>query len=213
MDGRTLGSVDLHSPVLAAKAASGQHGGAVFVTARSMSVLQAHLGLTVSTTDCRGLNGSSLTAALFDSVSPSKAFAVSDAGELLVLNLFTEKQRTDCLVRVRRSAGLGVPARMVPLKGYFLVVSASEVVVFNTSIHARGGAKEVFRDHPGAIGHTFGQWLSPGAVPSVSGSRMNRLLVGLDKGSVAVFHTALPQPFVAQWNGADSRMNSFTLPI
>lgn len=91
---------------------------------------------------------------------------------------------------------------MVPLKGYFLVISGAEVAVFNTSIHIRGGVKEVFRDHPGAIGYSFGHWLGAGTVPSASASRMSRLLVGLDKGSVAVFHTALPQPFVQAWSGS-----------
>lgn len=61
----------------------------------------------------------------------------------------------------------------------------------------------MFRDHPGAMGYAFGHWIGQGALPLASGSRMSRLVVGLDKGSVAVFHAALPQPFVAPWGGGN----------
>lgn len=144
----------------------------------------------MTTTDCRGFNGTALSAAFLESAAANKAYAVSELGELLTVALITDKQRTECHVRSRRSSGLSglpmnilspllectaarltgmitlegneivvaarrrphaappglsVPARMVGLKGYFLVVSASELVVFNTSIHIKGGAPNIYR--------------------------------------------------------------------
>lgn len=48
LDGKFMGSADLHAPVLAMKASVGASGGAVFITTRSMSVLHMHPALMAS---------------------------------------------------------------------------------------------------------------------------------------------------------------------
>lgn len=129
---------------------------------------------------CRGLNGSALVAARFDSLTGPKMFALSDTGDLLSAIVSSEKGgKVKCVVRTRRPSGLLPPATLRPFKGYLAIASSTgtggtqhsgiaELAIFNTSaVGPKSAPRPVLRasahDVAAALGYALPDYDEEGA--------------------------------------------------
>lgn len=212
-------SVMLEAPALRkSTAAPPSDDGALAMVPTADELRRAATAIVSAPEPCRGLNGSTIVAARFDSLTSSRTYALTATGELLTAQVTADKHgKTKCVVRARRPAGVAPPAALRVLKGYVVVAGGGEeLAVFNTTaIGPKTAPRPVLKasaaDVAAALGVTLPLEDASGVgrldataalLPPPLGAGKGRLLalpVGSD-GVVATFRSDLPVAAPPQFN-------------
>ena len=177
--------------------------------------------LVPSSTECHGINGSSISAISFETHAVSRINAVTDEGDLLWLTVaisqlqsppkkppkqdseapavagaFADKPNTvvQCHVRARRigTAHAGTSA-LVPLKGYLLSWGTLGAALLNVTLASQKLLPDLTLAAPSAaVAAMFGGDAAAQGVAVASSNRNRFLLLSFTDGLAAWFHADLP---------------------
>ncbi|XP_002980204.2 uncharacterized membrane protein At1g75140 [Selaginella moellendorffii] len=173
----------------------------LFLTASGAASLDLRT-MTVRSSPCEGLRNSSLVAYAFDASGRSKAYGVTENGDLIYVTLSGDTLHFDCHARVKRKLDLQGPVRLHGLKGYILIVTPREVAVYNTTLHSgfgnsraggRGSSRSLFTASIDEISQTFlSTPVATARQPLVVCDRDKLVVLGFGEGYVGMFRSNLP---------------------
>ena len=167
---------------------------AIVVTAAGLTRVNLRT-MDAADVPCRGLNGSALAAAAFDSVTVQKLYAVTAAGELLAGFVSVDSHSTRCTFRSRSALGVAGPASISTIKGYVFVGVPGGLGVFNVSGLRHAPRQEIGEDL-NRIVQGVGlppreEWAAP---PALVANKQRLVLVQVADGVLASFESNLPLP-------------------
>ncbi|MCO5572547.1 hypothetical protein L7F22_026302 [Adiantum nelumboides] len=90
--------------------------------------------LTVRFGSCKGLDGMKVVTYTFDATGRSKAYGFTDEGHMIYVALSGDTLHFECHVRSKRKLDVGDSVVAQGIKGYLLVVTPTQVLVYNTTV-------------------------------------------------------------------------------
>lgn len=90
--------------------------------------------LAVRSGPCEGLNGTRVVAYTFDATGRSKAYGFTDEGHMIYVALSGDTLHFECHVRSKRKLEVGGSVVAQGIKGYLLVMTPMQVLVYNTTL-------------------------------------------------------------------------------
>eukprot|EP00250_Pteridium_aquilinum_P008225 c17782_g1_i1 orf=74-2626(-) len=90
--------------------------------------------LSVRSGPCEGLNGTRVIAYTFDATGRSKAYGFTDEGNMIYVALSGDTLHFECHVRSTRKLEVGTSVGAQGIKGYLLVATPTQVLVYNTTL-------------------------------------------------------------------------------
>lgn len=90
--------------------------------------------LAVRSGPCEGLNGTRVVAYTFDATGRSKAYGFTDEGHMIYVALSGDTLHFECHVRSKRKLEVGGSVVAQGIKGYLLVATPMQVLVYNTTL-------------------------------------------------------------------------------
>jgi hypothetical protein len=189
----------------------------LFLTETSAASLELR-SMAVRETECEGLNGSVARAYSFDPSERSKAYGLTQEGDLVHLVILGDVLNIKCRVRSVRRADIEGPASIQAIKGgYLLVASRDKFFVYNISsqYYGRVGApRPLFFTSIREIKSLFlnsnlGESEEDGGTdmqnPLIATGREKVVILGFRDGYIGIFRsnfpTFRPDNSVVLWSG------------
>lgn len=159
--------------------------------------------MTVRSCPCDGLNGSTVVAYAFDAAGRSRAYGVTEEGDLVYVILSGDTLHFECHARTtKRKLDVEGPVSLHGIKGYLLVATPRNVFLYNTTLQVgfsyaniRGGAgpRPLFSASLDDISLSFLPTpIVPGNWPMMACNRDKLVVVGFGGGYVGFYRSNLP---------------------
>jgi hypothetical protein len=159
--------------------------------------------MTVRSCPCDGLNGSTVVAYAFDAAGRSRAYGVTDEGDLVYVILSGDTLHFECHARTtKRKLDVEGPVSLHGIKGYLVVATPRNVFVYNTTLqlgfsyaNIRGGAgpRPLFSASLEDISLSFLPTpITAGKWPMMACNRDKLIVVGFGGGYVGIYRSTLP---------------------
>eukprot|EP00271_Cylindrocystis_brebissonii_P018243 TRINITY_DN5087_c0_g3_i2.p1 TRINITY_DN5087_c0_g3~~TRINITY_DN5087_c0_g3_i2.p1 ORF type:complete len:908 (+),score=147.82 TRINITY_DN5087_c0_g3_i2:455-3178(+) len=194
-------SYSAHRPLAFLRTPSSQR--LLFLTETGAASLDLK-SMQVRTSECIGMNGSTVGAYGFDSSGRSKAYGVTTDGELLHVALTGDTFDFDCHVRQRELLGTEKGgAAPCALKGYVLMASLGSLDVWNvttkmglfSSSPTSSTVRPVTSLSLDEFGASFSKGLQePRLWPLMTCNRERLVVLAFSEGVVGIFSSTMPVP-------------------
>ncbi|XP_024357704.1 uncharacterized membrane protein At1g75140 [Physcomitrium patens] len=159
--------------------------------------------MTVRSCPCDGLNGSTVVAYAFDAAGRSRAYGVTEEGDLVYVILSGDTLHFECHARTtKRKLDVEGPVSLHGIKGYLVVATPKNVFVYNTTlqlgfsyanIRGSAGPRPLFSASLDDISLSFLPTpIAPGKWPMMACNRDKLIVVGFGGGYVGIYRSTLP---------------------
>lgn len=165
--------------------------------------------LSVRSGPCEGLNGSSVIAYAFDAAGRSKAYGFTAQGYMIYVALSGDTLHFECHVRFKRKFEVEGPVVPQGIKGYFLVATPMQVLVYNTTLQVgysynsipMGVPRLLFTASTDEISLSFlGTPIPSKSQPVMACNRERLVVLGFADGYVGIYKSNLPVQKPANFN-------------
>ncbi|KAL1566185.1 hypothetical protein AAHA92_01819 [Salvia divinorum] len=152
-------------------------------------------------TECEGLSSSFAKSYVFDAMDRSKAYGLTEEGDLVQMLLLGDVLNFKCRVRSKRKLDMDEPQALQAIKGYVLIANRDKVYVYNVSsqqyVRAGGlrllfsaGLDEIiapFLNHQ----HVDANTEKKTGVPLITSDHEKLVVISLGNGYVAMYRSNL----------------------
>lgn len=153
-------------------------------------------------TECEGFNGSTAISYVFDAMDRSKAYGLTQEGDLVQTLLLGDVMNFKCRIRSKRKLDVEEPIALQAIKGYLVISNREKVFVYNVSSQhyvRAGGVRLLF-----SAGHNeiIAAFLNQQAVDVTNESRVltplittdheKLVIISLGNGYVSMYRSNLP---------------------
>lgn len=165
--------------------------------------------LSVRSGPCEGLNGSSVIAYAFDAAGRSKAYGFTAQGYMIYVALSGDTLHFECHVRFKRKFEVEGPVVPQGIKGYFLVATPTQVLVYNTTLQVgytynsipMGVPRLLFTVSTDEISLSFlGTPIPSKSQPVMACNRERLVVLGFVDGYIGIYKSNLPVQKPANFN-------------
>ncbi|KAH7433880.1 hypothetical protein KP509_07G090900 [Ceratopteris richardii] len=172
----------------------------LFLTQEGAATLDLR-SLVVQSAPCEGLDGAKVLAYAFDATGRSKAYGFTEEGQMIYVVLSGDSIHFECHVRSKRKLEVGHNLVAQSIKGYLLVVTSTQVLLYNTSLqsdhgHSRvsiGGPRLLFASSIDEISLSFSSRpIQSNVNPVIACNRERLIVLGFRDGYVGIYKSNLP---------------------
>lgn len=165
--------------------------------------------LAVRSGPCEGLDGTKVVAYTFDATGRSKAYGFTNEGHMIYVALSGDTLHFECHVRSKRNLEVGGSVAAQGIKGYLLVATPTQVLVYNTTLqvgHAYnsisvGVPRLLFASSVDEIALSFYNGpIQSNKRPVIACNRDRLVVLGFGDGYVGMYKSNLPVQKPASFN-------------